>query len=172
MNIILILFPCSLHFTHSVHLPILYTQDCNLFHSESCLRLNMCDQSQPDAASVITYKLCPTGADPCSPEFCYAFNHPPEMDLAVVILPEGRPATGIPIVKLNQDPGVTADNQELETFVWGSTTNAAEAGDFLNIPRTAKYRYLQDCKDWDRDKKLCVRGRKEAQLEGAIQVCV
>jgi len=132
----------------------------------------MYDQSQPDAEGVITYKLCPMGnvTDSCNPALGYAFNHP-EMDLAVVILPEGRPATGIPIVKLNQDPGVTADNQELETFGWGSTANAAEAGDFLNIPRTAKYRYLQDCKDWDRDKKLCVRGRKEAQLEGAIQVC-
>lgn len=103
----------------------------------------MCDQSQPDAASVITYKLCPTGADPCSPEFGYAFNHPPEMDLAVLILPEGRPATGIPIVKLNQDPTVPVDNQDLETFGWGSTTYAEAEGDFPKIPRTAKYRYVR-----------------------------
>ena len=115
----------------------------------------MYDSSQPDAANVITYKLCPMGTEPCDPDSGYAFNHP-EMDLAVVILLEGMPATGIPIVKLNRDPGVTADNQELETFGWGSTTYAAEAGDFPNIPRTAKYRYLQDCKDWDREKKtLC-----------------
>lgn len=68
--------------------------------------------------------------------FGFEIQLPNGMDLAVIILPEERPATGIPIARLNVNPDIPVANQELETFGWGSTTFAQAQDDFPNIPRT------------------------------------
>lgn len=155
------------------------SQDCSGFAPGSYIYLNIYDWTETDAEGVIKYEMCPIkNGTGCNSTQAYAIEHPLGMghDLAVIILPEGRPATGIPYVRLNRNIAVPEVDQELETFGWGSTTYGD--GPYPNAPLTAKFRYVppQECADiWGGgpdNKTLCAHAEGSAVGGGDSGTCI
>eukprot|EP00571_Detonula_confervacea_P017802 CAMPEP_0172297560 /NCGR_PEP_ID=MMETSP1058-20130122/531_1 /TAXON_ID=83371 /ORGANISM="Detonula confervacea, Strain CCMP 353" /LENGTH=486 /DNA_ID=CAMNT_0013006725 /DNA_START=156 /DNA_END=1616 /DNA_ORIENTATION=- len=117
-----------------------------LFTSLSVVEFNKYDRTSN--SGVESYGLCENefgiGCD--ITDVAYAVRHEDyisattDKDVAVIILPEGRPRNDIDPVKLNTEANVPADGDDLEAFGWGD--NNTDPIDHPNIPQTVTLPYV------------------------------